>query len=121
MIGRRLHGTIAVLALLAATSAVVGPLASTAGAATFNVTNNHDAGAGSLRQALLDAAGAAGNDTVVVQAGLGTITLSTPIQWNASGANQAVTINREQRRPERKRPDAAPCSTKGAPVSRSTA
>jgi parallel beta-helix repeat protein len=47
-------------------------------AATFNVTNLADAGGGSLRQAILDANGAAGADTITFQAGLtGTITLTT--------------------------------------------
>lgn len=49
-----------------------------AGAATFEVSNLDDAGAGSLRQALLDANAAAGADIVTFQAGLtGTITLTT--------------------------------------------
>ena len=49
-----------------------------ADAATFNVTNLNDNGAGSLRQALVDANNAAGADTVTFQAGLtGTITLTT--------------------------------------------
>jgi parallel beta-helix repeat protein len=47
-------------------------------AATFTVTNLNDNGAGSLRQAILDANGAAGADVVDFQAGLtGTITLTT--------------------------------------------
>ncbi|MDG4595915.1 MAG: choice-of-anchor Q domain-containing protein [Candidatus Contendobacter sp.] len=47
-------------------------------AATFTVTNLADAGLGSLRQAILDANGAAGADTITFQAGLtGTITLTT--------------------------------------------
>lgn len=47
-------------------------------AAVFNVTNLNDAGAGSLRQAIVDANAAAGADTVTFQAGLtGTITLTT--------------------------------------------
>lgn len=50
----------------------------TAEAATFTVTNLTDAGAGSLRQAVTDANGAAGADMVVFQAGLtGTITLTS--------------------------------------------
>ncbi|HVR97618.1 MAG TPA: right-handed parallel beta-helix repeat-containing protein, partial [Thermoanaerobaculia bacterium] len=49
-----------------------------ADAAVFNVTNLNDAGAGSLRQAIVDANGAAGADTITFQAGLtGTITLTT--------------------------------------------
>ncbi|HEV8580793.1 MAG TPA: choice-of-anchor Q domain-containing protein [Thermoanaerobaculia bacterium] len=47
-------------------------------AATFNVTNLNDSGAGSLRQAIEDANGAAGADVITFQAGLtGTITLTT--------------------------------------------
>ena len=47
-------------------------------AATFTVTNLNDAGAGSLRQAIVDANGAAGADIVAFQPGLtGTITLTT--------------------------------------------
>ncbi len=46
--------------------------------ATFTVTNLNDSGAGSLRQAVTDANGAAGADTVNFQAGVtGTITLTT--------------------------------------------
>lgn len=47
-------------------------------AATFTVGNLNDAGAGSLRQAIEDANGAAGADVIDFQAGLtGTITLAT--------------------------------------------
>jgi hypothetical protein len=46
-------------------------------AATIPVTNLNDAGAGSLRQAIVDANGAAGTDTIIFQEGLtGTITLT---------------------------------------------
>ena len=52
--------------------------ASQAGAATFNVTNLNDAGAGSLRQAVIDANTNAGADVITFQPGLtGTITLLT--------------------------------------------
>ena len=50
----------------------------TAYAATFTVTNLNDSGPGSLRQAILDANAAAGDDTIVFQSGLsGTITLTS--------------------------------------------
>jgi Right handed beta helix region len=53
-------------------------LAAPAEAATFNVTNLNDSGAGSLRQAVLDANAAAGADIITFQAGLtGTITLTS--------------------------------------------
>jgi hypothetical protein len=53
-------------------------LAAPASAATFNVTNLNDSGAGSLRQATLDASASAGADVVTFQPGLtGTITLTT--------------------------------------------
>jgi hypothetical protein len=56
----------------------VGLGAAPAEAATFTVTNLNDSGAGSLRQAILDANGAAGPDTVVFQPDLtGTITLTS--------------------------------------------
>ncbi|HEX3554739.1 MAG TPA: IPTL-CTERM sorting domain-containing protein [Thermoanaerobaculia bacterium] len=75
-------------------------LGSTAAAATFNVTNLNDAGPGSLRQAVLDANGAAGPDVITFQAGLtGTITLASgPLNVSDSvdvqGPGQAViTVN----------------------------
>jgi hypothetical protein len=53
-------------------------IASGAAATTFTVTNLTDAGAGSLRQAVLDANAAAGPDDVAFAAGLtGTITLTS--------------------------------------------
>jgi uncharacterized repeat protein (TIGR01451 family) len=54
-------------------------VASSSEAATFNVTTNTDSGAGSLRQAILDANGAAGADTITFDAALSgsTITLTT--------------------------------------------
>ena len=63
-------GTLAVGAAVAA--------AQSTEAATFNVTNLNDNGAGSLRQALADAEALAGADTITFQAGLtGTITLTS--------------------------------------------
>lgn len=49
----------------------------TASALDFSVTSNADSGAGSLRQAMLDAAGSAGPHTITIQNGLGTINLAS--------------------------------------------
>ncbi|MBE7492270.1 MAG: hypothetical protein HS108_11005 [Planctomycetes bacterium] len=62
--------------LLAACVCLGGGLA----AATFNVTNLNDAGAGSLRQAMLDAEAAPGADNIIFNATLnGTINLQTEL------------------------------------------
>src|SRR3954447_21699368 len=61
-------------------------------AATFSVTNTLDSGAGSLRQAILDANGAAGTDTIVFVipgAGLHTISPAT----NLPGITGAVILD----------------------------
>ena len=95
-----------------------------ADAATFTVTNLNNDGAGSLRQAVIDANAAAGEDTVVFQSGLtGTITLAgtdidvlegLDIQGPGAGV---ITVNgnnastdllhkpRHQRQPRRPGPD----------------
>ena len=63
------------LRFLAISSCLV---AATAHGATFTVTNLNDSGAGSLRQAVIDANAAAGADTIAFDAGVtGTITLTT--------------------------------------------
>ena len=50
------------------------------------MTNANDSGAGSLRQALdAHAVSNPGDDTVVIQAGLRAITLSTAVSWSGSG------------------------------------
>ncbi|WP_376695176.1 choice-of-anchor D domain-containing protein [Wenzhouxiangella sp. EGI_FJ10305] len=51
--------------------------AAPASAAQFTVTNNNDSGAGSLRQAVLDANASAGADEINFDAGVGTITLTS--------------------------------------------
>jgi hypothetical protein len=74
--------------LLAAVSlgltAVVAIPARPAQGATFTVSSTADSGPGSLRQAITDAGSAAGADTVVIPAGLGTITLSSTIQFSGT-------------------------------------
>ena len=84
-------------AVAATLAAAVGVLAAPASALTFNVINTDDSGPGSLRQALADAAANPGDDDVVVQAGLGTITLASEIAWSGSGVvtiqGNGVTIN----------------------------
>ncbi|MEP7009422.1 MAG: choice-of-anchor Q domain-containing protein [Acidobacteriota bacterium] len=63
---------------LAGLAALAAGGATPADAATFTVTTLADSGAGSLRQAITDANGAAGADTIDFQAGLlGTILLTT--------------------------------------------
>src|SRR5262245_39987759 len=75
--------------LLAAALALA---ASTAGAATFAVTNTADSGAGSLRQAILDANGSPGADTIsfaIPGAGVHTIVLGSALPM----VTDAVTID----------------------------
>lgn len=65
MPGRRALGGVGGLA-----TAALLAVAPTAGAATFTVTSNADSGAGTLRQAILDANATAGADTVNFSAGM---------------------------------------------------
>lgn len=64
------------LSLLAAVAAVAAITVSPAQAAAFTVTNTNDSGAGSLRQAVLDANANPGADTITFSV-IGTITLTT--------------------------------------------
>ncbi len=67
-------GTVALLAALRGSARL--------GAATFTVTNANDAGAGSLRQAILDANANAGSDSIafaITGSGVHTITPATPL------------------------------------------
>src|SRR5262245_33676506 len=87
---------VAVMATLMPSFGGVALFAAPASAATVNVTNNHDSGAGSLRAALK---AATGSTTINVKAGIGTITLNTPIVFPdvESGSitihGNGVTIN----------------------------
>ena len=75
-----------------ATAASLALLAAAMPAATFNVTNTNDSGAGSLRQAILDANAAGGADTIafnIVGSGVHTIAPATALPAITS----PVTIN----------------------------
>jgi parallel beta-helix repeat protein len=61
-------------------------------AATFTVTNTNDSGAGSLRQAILDANGAAGADVIVFSIGAGGAKLIAPLTLLPS-ITQQVTLD----------------------------
>jgi hypothetical protein len=58
----------------------------------FDVTSTADSGPGSLRQALLDASANAGDDDVVVQAGLGTISVTTELMWDTGSNPNTVNV-----------------------------
>ncbi len=79
-------------AVLSLGAALVGPVAP-AGAATFTVTNNGEGGTGSLRQAVLDANAAPGDDLITFGPGIGAINLYASVQITdgvtISGAAQA--------------------------------
>lgn len=78
--------------VVGAAAVLVGP-ALPADGATFTVTTTADSGPGSLRQAVIDASAAAGDDTVVIPAGLGTITLSSTI--TVSGASLTTVVGND--------------------------
>ena len=77
---RRLSAKATLAAGAGATVGATMLFAPAADAATLTVTNLNNAGAGSLRQALIDAEGTAEADTIVFQSGLsGTIELATDL------------------------------------------
>jgi hypothetical protein len=90
MIRTRLACAVSALALGAAMLPVAGLLAGPAAADTFSVTSNADSGPNTLRQALADAASNPGDDVIDIQAGLGTITVTSELNWSGDGM---VTIN----------------------------
>jgi hypothetical protein len=75
-----------VVALLAAAIAPSG-----ASAATIHVTTTADSGAGSLRQAIMDAQAAGPDDIVFDAGGKGTITLPTQLPALTSGTTVTAT------------------------------
>src|SRR6478672_4621538 len=75
--------------LAVALSVTVAGIAGVARAATFTVTTAADSGVGSLRQAILDANGAAGADTIafnITGGGVHTIALATALPAISSPA-----------------------------------
>ena len=64
-------------------------LTSTVEAGTYTVTNNNDSGAGSLRQAIIDANAVAGSHTLSFNGAIGTITLLSAL----SNLTKAVTFD----------------------------
>ena len=78
-------------------------LAGPADAADFIVANNNDSGAGSLRQAIIDSNAAGGTNTIILNNGIGTITLSSSdlpaVQNNVTivGNNNTLSGNNQFR------------------------
>lgn len=72
-------------------------LSSPAWSADFFVTNNADSGAGSLRQAIIDSNAAGGSNTITLNNGIGTITLTSGdlpmVRNNAAIVGNNNTIN----------------------------
>ena len=93
---RRVAGVAAATTLMALGGGIAFGTPAGAAPVTVNVTNNHDSGAGSLRAALV---GATGTTIVNVKAGLGTITLSSPIVFPTEDSvlltlhGNGITIN----------------------------
>lgn len=85
----KLNGICRTILALAAVFCFVALTGLTANAAVFTVSNLNDAGAGSLRQAILDANAAGGADTINFSTGAGTIALATPLP----AITDTVTIN----------------------------
>ncbi|MCS0500676.1 choice-of-anchor Q domain-containing protein [Protaetiibacter mangrovi] len=93
---RRVRSVLAVCATLALAGGGAVAAAAPAQAATFEVTNLADSGAGSLRQAILDANATPGADVVTFASGLtgeialtsGTITVTDATTLDGPGASQ---------------------------------
>ena len=82
-----------VRALLATTCLTPGAV----WAADFTVSNNADSGAGSLRQAIINANAAGGSNNIIINSGVGTITLTSGdlpiIQNNATIVGNGNTLS----------------------------
>ncbi len=91
--------------------------AATASAATFTVTNTNDSGAGSLRQAITDANGAAGADTIAFNVsgagcdGAGVCTIAPASQLPSLRPSVRSTVTRSRAPPPTRSPPArsTPC------------
>ena len=86
-----------VAALVATTSLTQG----VAWAADFAVTNGSDSGPGSLRQAIFDSNAAGGSNTITINGGVGTVTLSQSLPMittsvAVTGNNSIVNANNVQ-------------------------
>ncbi len=79
------------LAALAASVMMAVVLASPAWAANYTVTNTNDSGAGSLRQAMIDANATADTDSISFSV-LGSITLDSTLPTVTDGSG-GLTIN----------------------------
>jgi putative cofactor-binding repeat protein len=88
MLRTRLAHGVGVIALTAALLPAAAFLAGPAGATQFNVTSTADSGPNTLRQAIADAATNPGDDVIEIQAGLGTITITSEINWSGNGQVQ---------------------------------
>jgi fibronectin-binding autotransporter adhesin len=66
-------------------------------AADFTVTNNADIGAGSLRQAIINSNSAGGANNIIINSGVGTITLTSadlpPVANNATIVGNGNTLS----------------------------
>jgi hypothetical protein len=86
MIRRRFACAAGALALAAAVLPASALIAGPAGAAVpINVTSNADSGPNTLRQAIADAVTAGGAQEIDIQAGLGTITVTSELNWSTNG------------------------------------
>jgi hypothetical protein len=88
---RRL-GAVLVGVVLAAASLVTVGVAPSGALTTITVTTNADSAAGSLRQALTDAAAAADDVVIVIQPGVGTIAPATVLPIFPAPGDHALTI-----------------------------
>ena len=83
------------LAVLLLSGSAIG--VTPAHASTFTVTNLNDSGAGSLRQAVMDANAAAGADTIIFASSLGTDTITLAAMLPIITDDAGLTIDGDNR------------------------